>query len=235
RICAKRQGAQMHQPRVDKFAIVTVAVTAVVIPLSAFVLPKTFIANMVPECTMKGAEQALSLMKDWTIWMASLQTGMIAALGLMLKEGGWIDRLSRCQRRLAVLVALFNSVALLFSAWLLTSLPSVMLRLSRDKLPSYDFYNFPLYAYMEHSKSMGVFTVGFFVFWNHWLWAFGILAFGLLSASSMVKASITNSTLSDTRGNAMVRRKMPKVLNAHVAAAQDEDAHLDAENPDDDD
>ncbi|MNG24028.1 hypothetical protein D3C84_1087030 [compost metagenome] len=84
---------------------------------------------------------------------------------------------------LTILVILINTLALFFSAWLLTSLSSLMLRVYQDNLPSYDFYNFPLYAYMDNSTKMRHFTVGFFVFWNHWLWGIGILLFGALSVS----------------------------------------------------
>ena len=52
---------------------------------------------------------------------------------------------------------------------------------------NFDFYDWPLYAYMEQTPSMKVFTVGFFAFWNHWLWGIGILLFGAFSISMVVR------------------------------------------------
>lgn len=155
---------------------------------SAFWLPHSFFANTVQVGCKDGAKEALSLLKDWAVWMAGIQTATIAALGLMAKDGVPTLKLTAFQSRLAVLVAVFNTLALFFSAWLLTSLSSLMLRVYRPDLKDFDFYNWPLYAYMDGpSSSMKMFTVGYFAFWNHWLWGIGILLFGALSISMIVR------------------------------------------------
>lgn len=177
----------MNLPTVstNTFALVSAITLAAIILLSVLWLPRSFFANAVSGGTKETAKEALGVMKDWTVWMASIQTATIAALGLIAKEGP----LSPFQVNLATLVTLFNTLALFFSAWLLTSLSSLMLRVYQDNLPSYDFYNFPLYAYMENSTKMRHFTVGFFAFWNHLLWGIGILLFGALSVSLIVRTA----------------------------------------------
>jgi len=164
-----------------QFTLAWAAGLALVIVFSAFWLPKSFFANTISGGSKETAKEALTLMKDWAVWMASIQTATIAALGLFAKDGFRTWELSGFQVHLAILVALFNTVALFFSAWLLTSLSSLMLRVYKDGLQSYDFYNFPLYAYMEGNQGMKRFTVAYFAFWNHWLWGIGILLFGALS------------------------------------------------------
>jgi hypothetical protein len=171
------------------FALVSAIILVVLILLSVLWLPRSFFANAVSGGTKETAKEALGVMKDWTVWMASIQTATIVALGLFAKEGLRTLPLSPLQVDLAILVTLFNTLALFFSAWLLTSLPSLMLRVYQDNLRSYDFYNFPLYAYMENSTKMRRFTVGFFAFWNHWLWGIGILLFGALSVSMIVRTA----------------------------------------------
>lgn len=168
------------------FAVTTTVILVAVIVGSAFFSPRVF-TNTVSGGCKEGAKEALSLLKDWAVWMASIQTATVAALGLLAKESTSTLKLNSFEVRLTILVALFNTVALFFSAWLLTSLSSLMLRVYKDGLANYDFYNFTLYAYMEQCPVMQPLTVGFFAFWNHWLWAIGILLFGVLSISMIVR------------------------------------------------
>lgn len=181
----------MNLPTVSTgtFALVSTVILVALILISALWLPYSFFANSVSGGTKETAKEALGVMKDWTVWMASIQTATIAALGLIAKDGLPTLKLSALQVDLVILVTLFNTLALFFSAWLLTSLPSLMLRVYQDNLPSYDFYNFPLYAYMDNTIKMRRFTVGFFAFWNHWLWGIGILLFGALSVSLVVRTA----------------------------------------------
>lgn len=154
---------------------------------SAYLMPYTIFLNTVSGGTRDGAKEALSLLKDSTVWMAGLQTATIAALGLMAKEGVSSLKLNALQVKLAVLVVLFNSLALFFSAWLLTSLPSLMLRMYKEGLADYDVFNLTLYSYMSSSPAHSVFTVHYFAFWNHWLWGCGIVLFGALAISLVIR------------------------------------------------
>jgi 4-amino-4-deoxy-L-arabinose transferase-like glycosyltransferase len=128
----------------------------------------------------KGAKEALGLMKDTTTWMAGIQTATIAALGFIAKEGITSLKPTPGQIRLSIIVVLLNSFALFFSAWVLTALPAVMLRVYSDPSQNYDFFNLPLYNMLSGSKLGDVLTVNFAVTCNHWLWGLGVLFFGVL-------------------------------------------------------
>jgi hypothetical protein len=158
-----------------------------VVVTSGFIMPHTPFLNTIPDGSKEGAKEALALLKDSTIWMASIQTATIAALGFLAKDGMPALRLNEIQAKLAVLVLLFNSFALFFSAWLLTALPSLLLRIYNDSLPDYDFFNLPLYGFMKQYPTFSGFTVHYFAFWNHWLWGVGIVLFGALSISMVVR------------------------------------------------
>jgi hypothetical protein len=150
---------------------------------SAYWLPLTAFSNDINAKDVEGAKMALTLLKDSTIWMAGIQTATIASLGFLAKDSLVTFNPSRTLVRLALLVALFNTLALFCSAWILTALPSLSLRIYTVTFTSYDFFNYPLYGYMENVEWLRVFTLHFFAFWNHWFWAIGILLFGALGAA----------------------------------------------------
>lgn len=178
------KAAQVISPLTFAKRLVLSLVAAIVV--SAALLPLAM-GSAVPGGDKESAKEALVLLKDWTVWMAGIQTATVAALGLLAKDGAPALRLTDAQRRLAVLVVVLNGAALFFSAWILTSLSSLMLRVYQDCLVSYDFYNRPLYAFMEGRMLAKYFTVAFFAFWNHWLWAAGICAFAVLSISLVAR------------------------------------------------
>jgi hypothetical protein len=157
-----------------------VCMLAFLMLLSAYGFRDSFLSNEVTGATADGAKEAIGMLKDWTTWMAGIQTATIAALGLLAKDGVRSLKLSKLQQFLVMVAALFNTVALLFSGWLLTSTSSLMLRVYANTAGQYDFYNYPLYAYMPNDTP---FTVAFFAFWNHWLWGLGVVAFGALALS----------------------------------------------------
>ena len=188
--------AQPFHTRVEiesfqRFTKRTVVILCAIMLSSLWWLTK-ILENKIPGCTMEGAKESIVLMKDWTVWMAGIQTATIAALGILVKDDAVRMRLTQFQLRLLMLVALFNTCALFFSAWLLTSLSSLMLRVYQPCHIDYDFYNFPIYAFMEGNSLFRPFTVGFFAFWNHWLWGLGILLFGLLALSVIVRPPLVS-------------------------------------------
>lgn len=174
---------------------VLVAIVAVIV-LSALWTPVPIESGPVDGATAKGAMAAIALLKDWAVWMAGIQTATLASLGLLVRDGMLAGSLTAWQARWALLTALFNAAALLFSAWLLTSLSSLMLRACSSDQPTYDFYQWPIYAFLEGSwfKNFSlhrILRVEFFAFWNHWLWALGILSFGALCVSLVAQRSKT--------------------------------------------
>ena len=126
----------------------------------------------VPASVMKDA---ITLMKDWAVWMAGLQTAVLAALAALVKDG----KIHDSQRVPAILTAVFNALALLFTAWTISALPSLMVRMyplcdgEKWKQPhaACDFYEFP---------STGIPSAPAFAYfstWQHWFWGLGLLAF----------------------------------------------------------
>lgn len=176
----------MHSDNLSRFALgITLAILLMIV-VSGFVMPHTFFANTISGGSKDGAKEALSMLKDSTVWMAGIQTATIAALGFLAKEGVPSLKLSDRQVKLAVLVLLLNSFALFFSAWILTSLPSLTLRVYAQSAQDFDFFNLPLYSFMRPYPILAGFSVHLFAFWNHWLWGLGIIAFGALSVTMVL-------------------------------------------------
>lgn len=133
---------------------------------------------------LQGSKEALTLMKDWGVWMAGVQFATLAALGALAKDLAWVQKLSLRQKSLALWAVILNAAALFFSAWLLTALSSMMLRVHADNTK--DIYERALYAFMETKTWAwldGRLTLGFVCAWNHILWGAGIIAFGTFCAS----------------------------------------------------
>ncbi len=166
---------------------------------SAYWMPGSVYANEVNVKDLDGAKTALTFLKDSTVWMAGIQTATIAGLGFLAKDSLVTFKPSNALARLALLVALLNTLALFCSAWVLTALPSLTLRVYSKPSRGYDFFNYPLYAYMENVESLRVFTVHFFTFWNHWFWAVGILLFGVLGAATFLSRLEINPPSSGVR------------------------------------
>ena len=143
----------------------------------------------------QGAKEALGLLKDTTVWLASIQTATLAALGLITKDGFISTTPTQFQVKLAILVALMNSSALFFSAWILTALPTVMLRVYSNALANYDFYNLPIYDILPPETIGKVLRLQFFSACNHWLWAFGVILFGWLCISMAISRSQLQSRI----------------------------------------
>ena len=145
-------------------------------------------ASKVEASTKDAAQEALKLMKDWGVWMASIQTGTLAALGIMSKDGLVRQiKFNALESWALIWAAIFNTVALFFSAWQLTATSSVMLRLYENRPDKdYDFYLYPLMNYLGSDPEWKFLTVGFVAAVNHWFWAMGVLAFGVLTVSLVV-------------------------------------------------
>lgn len=169
------------------FCIFTVAALIVLLAGVSYALGLEKMHNEVQYADKNSALEAVKLMKDWGVWMASIQTATLAALGILAKEGALSLKPSRTTVCLILVTAICNASALFFSAWLLTSLSSVALHLVgpefRPAGMTYDFYNLPLWNFANGSRLGDLVTVGYIAACNHWLWAIGILSFGCLTIS----------------------------------------------------
>jgi len=164
------------------FAARSIAALLLFIILIAVCLRIKPFANTIAKGDDLGAKEALSLLKDTTVWLASIQTATLAALGLLAKDGITSLKLTTHQMRLVIWLVILDSFALFFSAWILTALPAAMLRIYSDK-QKYDFFNLPIYNSVTDTPFNNTLTINFFVTCNHWLWAGAVLVFGVLCVS----------------------------------------------------
>lgn len=153
-----------------------------------------YAGESVPVSSSENAMEAIKLMKDWSSWMAGVQTATLAALGILAKDGVLNVNLTRSQTNYLMATVVFSLFALFFSAWVLTSTSSLALRLpcagsACASKQSLDFYNFTLYEIFPSSLS-----VAFFVTCNHWLWGASIISFGMLTIAVIVGRGPRRST-----------------------------------------
>jgi len=172
----------------DKPIVVVLWIIVALMLVSLFGPPKLRLANTEMGTTMAGAVESLKLIKDWGVWLAGIQTASLAAMAALVKEGGTVAQLTSKQLAAAKLVVCFNGAAMFFSAWLLTSLSSLMLRVT--SVPSrehYDVYEMHLYGWMaEYTWTDGL-KLGYVIVWGHLLWALGIVAFSAFAYMSVSK------------------------------------------------
>jgi hypothetical protein len=76
----------------------------------------------------EAAVEAVKLMKDWGSWMTSVSTAIIGTNGFMMVNGGTN---SLREPAWAYLSLLFFGLSIAFAAWVLGSLPSVVIRLRK--------------------------------------------------------------------------------------------------------
>ena len=104
----------------------------------------------------------LTLLKDWSTWLVSLQTG---ALGLVSFVAGKNDVFSFNQPRLKRSICSF-AASIFFATWVLGAIPSIAMRLK----PSENFYNLPMFEWFP--VHLWVFTT-----FQHWCFLFGLFFF----------------------------------------------------------
>lgn len=90
------------------------------------------------EVLYENAITAAERMKDWSIWLTGIETGTMAAMGLLAKDRG----LTATHRRWAFFTLVFLSLSLLLSVWIVASLPGMVLQLDgpSGKSPKNDLY-----------------------------------------------------------------------------------------------
>lgn len=135
---------------------------------------------------VENAKDALSHIQEWAKWMAGLQTAAIAGLWLLLteKDSSHFIKLDDCQKVLALSGFIFLGAAILCSGWVLSSVPTQIIRLPRYNTikPSkiYDIYEQPLYGYLNSIKQFKSIKLGDLLSLNHWYWATGLICLATL-------------------------------------------------------
>ena len=117
---------------------------------------------------MKCSNKALDYIKDTTIWLAGMQTTMLAAIGILAQA-----QLS-FHIRSVIIAVVYLVLSLFCAAWLLTGLPSMSLRVGMSKpLEVNDILSQPIYSWLPN-----VMNFEYFLTLIHWYWAIAIVAFG---------------------------------------------------------
>jgi hypothetical protein len=124
-----------------------------------------------------GAELALEYLLEWAKWMAGIQTAALGGLALLLRSEDKAPRPMTDQQRFFALSAFtLLGLALFITAWILSSLPSLAVRMHEHPSPRvserYDIYEQGLYGWMPSLK------LAYFMTAQHWLWGLGLLSFG---------------------------------------------------------
>ena len=147
---------------------------------------KVNIGSSVFSC-YESANTALGHIQEWAKWMAGIQAAAIGGLGaIVLKSGDVLpagaDRLPALgdSQPWAIAAFVFLALALLFSAWVLSALGSVALRLGihaqtpKDVDDVLDIYNWPSFTWWPGRMRLGL-LMGL----QHWSWAFGLACLGV--------------------------------------------------------
>ena len=128
--------------------------------------------------TLVGAVLALTHISTWATWMAGIQTAALGGLGWLIfndKPKGPKD-MDDIQAFFALGAFICLGFGLFMAAWVLSSLPSLAIRLytesSNEPTPENDVYEKTLFGF-------GRVRLGYVMGLLHWLWGFGLLFLGI--------------------------------------------------------
>ena len=117
---------------------------------------------------MKDADtlrlEALKLLREWSVWMVAVQTGLIGFLISLLLQSK--IRLGSLYIKGAVICF---GLSIIFAAWVLGAIPSIMQRLNSDERGIYaiGIFDLPLLRHLR---------LGWFSFFEHLGFLLGLLA-----------------------------------------------------------
>jgi hypothetical protein len=92
--------------------------------------------------TNENAKIALEQISSWTTWLTGLQTAAIASMGIMCKD----HCLYTIQKTLGFFAVIFFAHSIIFSTFLLCSIPSIQQRLKKKSSFKNDIYNIDLFS-----------------------------------------------------------------------------------------
>lgn len=100
--------------------------------------------------TYDSAKTTLDRLSSWTTWITGLQTGAMAAMGLLITS---VDNPSESLKRYAFFAILFFGSSIVLATWILGSLPSVQQGLVPTKendpgVEKNDVYMAPLFSFV---------------------------------------------------------------------------------------
>lgn len=109
---------------------------------------------------------ALQALKDWSSWLVSIQTAVLALLAL------WGEDKALLPDKTARLVFLFFGLSIFFATFVLAGIPSIMQRLSGKV----NIYKIPLFEWLPAGAGW-LRTLWFFAFMEHILFLIGLACF----------------------------------------------------------
>ena len=141
----------------------------------------------------EGAKLAISHLLEWTKWLAGIQTAAIGGLALLVFDSTTkrLKAMTPAEEWFALAAFGCLGIGLFISAWTLSALPSLAIRIHAiPKLPcdststalstAFDIYEQPLYGFAPMH-------LGYAMSFQHWLWGVGLLMLGLHVTSSFLK------------------------------------------------
>jgi len=126
----------------------------------------------------EGAVLALSYFQEWAKWMSGIQTAALGGLALLVFQDDTkvLKSMSGPQKFFSLSAFVFLALGLFLAAWILSSLPSLAVRIyhrdSPDRHVQYDVYEQGVYGWSKVK-------VGYLTTAQHWFWAFGLLSLGV--------------------------------------------------------
>jgi hypothetical protein len=118
------------------------------------------------------ALEAIKLLKEWSIWLAGIQSGAIAAIGALLKDG----RPTKYKWLLPACLSAF-CLSLLSAAWLLGTLPRLLLLLTQDISIKNDFIARVIPFYLLPPHIVIPVRIGLMITYEHIFFLVGIALF----------------------------------------------------------
>lgn len=150
--------------------------------------------------TLAGGIAALDHIVEGAKWMSGIQTAALGLLSILVfKENSVSFRpVEPFAQGAATAAFLYLGAALLCNAWVLSSIPSLTVRLhavlSETRSQEFDVYELPVYGWMGAKRERKLpallqvdrwpsLTMAVLMTIQHWLWAIGLLALAALLLS----------------------------------------------------
>ncbi|MBL9144266.1 MAG: hypothetical protein JNM99_11360 [Verrucomicrobiaceae bacterium] len=182
------------------FAVVLVSV-ALTIAAHRFAKRQALKAVDIPDdqkikVSYDSAKDALESLRNWALWLVTVETSAMAAIGLLTKsdlDASWAFG----QRLLGASAVWFFGVSVFYFGWLLGGVPSIRQRLERNdgehgehvRLIENDIYTRPLFAGLAPFR-----TLEYFASLCHYLGILGLILFAFFFITGLLapKAQASN-------------------------------------------
>lgn len=155
--------------------MVILFVIGMILPsIAAYIFSKSVV---VAHTTLDGAKEALVHIQEWAKWVSGIQTLTIAGLAWLFVDEDRKITLHGYESLFAALAFCCLGIALFVSAWILSSVPSLSLRIHEDGKNRFDSqYD----VYEQTMWGRGGLRLGTLLTLNHWYWGWSLLSFGTI-------------------------------------------------------